>query len=137
MDDFAANRRQRFLAEDYFHWLKDFLEESVVFWGHTLPANGTEAERRKGAAWSRATDAFRLLLLRYTGGEDIQPMRRDLEGVVSFYEEYTALRRIADKDSTSPPFMFGEIGDYEAAMQLISLCHLPIGETCYPEFPGC
>jgi hypothetical protein len=136
MDDFAANRRQRFLAEDYFHWLKDFLEESVVFWGRTLPANGTEAERRKGAAWSRATDAFRLLLLRYTGGEDMQPMRSDIERVVSFYEEYTALRRIADKDSTSPPFMFGEIGDYEAAMQLISLCHLFHRRDLLPRISG-
>lgn len=136
MDDFSTSRRQRFLSEEYFRWLKDFLRESVDYWSQTLPANGTESERRAGAAWSRASDRFRGLLLRYTGGEDIQPMRTELEDVVGAYEEYTALRRIADDDSTSPPFMFGEIGDYEQAMQLIGLCHLLHRRDLLPRIAG-
>ncbi|MEX3973207.1 PoNe immunity protein domain-containing protein [Paraburkholderia caribensis] len=124
MDDFLTRRRQRFLAEGYFLWLKDFLTESVAFWTSTLPANGTEAERQAGAAWHRATDRFRLTLLRYTGGEDILPMRSELEAIIVAYEEYATLRRVAQGDATYPPFMFGELGDYEQAMQLLSLCHL-------------
>jgi hypothetical protein len=63
------------------------------------------------------------MLLRYTGGDAIEPMQAELERVVAAYEEYTILTRIAHEDSTYPPFMFGSIGDYEQGMQLISLCH--------------
>jgi hypothetical protein len=124
MNDFSANRRQRFLSETYFRWLRDFLAESVEYWTHTLPANGTESERRARAAWLRTSDRVRGLLLGYTGGEDIEPMREELETVVGAYEEYTALRRVVDDDPTTSPFVFSEIGDFEQAMQLIGLCHL-------------
>jgi len=124
MDDFSTSRRQRFISEQYFKWLTTFLTGSLERWKHQLPANGTEEERRAGAAWSRASNRFRLLLLLYTGGDDIEPMRAELELVVAAHEEYTTLERIAHENPNYPPFMFGEIGDYEQAMQLISLCHL-------------
>ncbi|MBK3780000.1 DUF1911 domain-containing protein [Paraburkholderia aspalathi] len=124
MDDFSTRRRQRFISEQYFSWLSAFHVQSIEEWRHTLPANGTEATKRAIAASIRAKSQFDLLLLRYTAGEPIEPMREHLEIAVAAYEEYTALQRIAREDPLWPALRFVELEDYERTMQLIGLSHL-------------
>ncbi|AXV70346.1 hypothetical protein CJO74_14250 [Ralstonia solanacearum] len=122
--DFDQRRRQRLLDEGYFHWIVATLEESIDFWSHNLPANGTEAERKSNAALDCAYDRFCLLLARYTGGDAIEPLRDELEHVVAAYEAFAPLRRLVHEDPDFPPFLFRELDECEVAFQLIGLCYL-------------
>ncbi|MGA3954156.1 PoNe immunity protein domain-containing protein [Ralstonia nicotianae] len=124
VDGFAQRRRQRFLDHRYFDWLSQFLKDRNEHWRHALPANGTEAERKASASWLRALGQFQLMLLGYTGGAGIEPMRNDLEEVITSFEEYTKLNRVAEAAPSYPPFVFSEIYLYELALQLIGLCYL-------------
>lgn len=119
---FNQKRRQSWLDEHYFHWAVATFKEDIVYW--ILPANGTEIERKANAAMIVARDRWWLFLLRYTGGEAIEPMREELERVVAAYEAYAPLRRLAHEDPDFPPFLFGELDEYEATFQIIGLCYL-------------
>lgn len=125
MSDFDSTRRQRFLGEQYYQFLLPSLEEEIAYWSTNIPPNGDSDEGRKalGARYV-ARDTFRRFLLQYTGGVDLNLLRRELEEVVSSLGKYTDVKRIAEKDSTFPPLMFGEIEEYEAGIQLIGLCYL-------------
>lgn len=121
-ETFDKKRRQLWLDERYFHWAVATFKEDIVNW--ILPANGTEIEREANAAMMVARDRWWLFLLRYTGGEAIEPMREELERVVAAYEAYAPLRRLAHEDPDFPPFLFGELDEYEATFQIIGLCYL-------------
>ena len=122
--NFEQGRRQRFLDRRYFEWLSKFLQEAIEHWKHSLPANGTEAERKATAAWLRALGQYQLMMLRYTAGGPIEPMRRELEDVIASFEAYSTLNRVAEESATYPPFVFSEVYLYELSMQLIGLCYL-------------
>lgn len=124
MDDFSTQRRQRFISEQYYRWLADLHATHIEMWAHTLPANGTEAEKRATAAWLRASGKFELMLLRYTAGEPVASMRDELESVVVAYEEYAARERVASEKPQWPALRLSDLADYERSMQLIGLCHL-------------
>ncbi|KVP85246.1 hypothetical protein WJ96_23740 [Burkholderia ubonensis] len=121
--DFTQKRRQRFISEEYFEWWSRFHLESIEQWTHTLPAEGTPEEKQAGAAYFRADSRFSLMLLRYTAGEPIAPMREELEQVVAAYEEYAQRESLVYRPGW-PAFRLSQLGDYERAMQLIGLCHL-------------
>lgn len=122
--NFEQGRRQRFLDRRYFEWLSKFLQETTEHWKHSLPANGTEVERKATAAWLRALGQYQLMMLRYTAGSAIEPMRGELEDVIASFEAYSALNRVAEESATYPPFVFSEVYLYELSMQLIGLCYL-------------
>ncbi|MDN7866198.1 DUF1911 domain-containing protein [Burkholderia multivorans] len=125
MTDFDSIRRQRFLSEAYYKWLLSFIDEEIAYWSTHTPPNGDgEAGRVALGARYIARDTFRRFLLQYTGGGDLNMLRAELDKVISSLESYTDAKRAAEKDMTYPPLMFGEIEEYEAAIQLISLCHL-------------
>ncbi|WP_343673516.1 PoNe immunity protein domain-containing protein [Paraburkholderia heleia] len=124
MADFSQKRRQRFISEPYFKWLSGFLVQSIDKWSNTLPANGTEAQKRANAASSRADGRFELLLLSYTAGEPIAAMRDELDAVVVEYEQVAKYQGQEFGRPDWPAFLLNELADYERAMQLIGLCHL-------------
>ncbi|MGU3780222.1 PoNe immunity protein domain-containing protein [Burkholderia metallica] len=124
MDDFANRRRQRFISEQYFKWFSSFLTSSIDTWTKNLPANGTEDSKRAIAASLRADNRFALLLLRFTAGEPITPLRDELDLIVADYEEYAKFQSKEFESPNWPPFLLGELKDYERAMQLIGLCYL-------------
>jgi len=124
MDDFSQRRRQRFISEQYFKWLSGFLTNSIDTWTKNLPANGTEDSKRAIAASLRADNRFALLMLRYTAGEPIAPLREDLDLIVADYEECAKYQSKEFESPDWPPFLLGELKDYERAMQLIGLCYL-------------
>jgi hypothetical protein len=125
MSDFDSKRRQRFLSEDYFQWFVPVIEGAIQHWTDNVPPNGYGEDGKKalGARYV-ARDAFRRFLLQYTGGADLNQLRSGLDFVVTTLEVYTEAKRKAEKDSSFPPFMFGEIDEYESAVQLIGLCYL-------------
>jgi hypothetical protein len=125
MDDFEAGRRQRFLSKRYYDWLLPQLTEQIEYWAqHEAPSGSTETERKALAARYRASYAHRRFLLEFTGGKSLIALRDELPLLVDTLESYTTLNRDAIKDDSVPPLMFGEIGEYDKAMQLISLCLL-------------
>ncbi|HDR9053536.1 TPA: DUF1911 domain-containing protein [Burkholderia vietnamiensis] len=124
MDDFSNRRRQRFISEQYFKWLSNFLTNSIDTWSKNLPVNGTEDSKRAIAASLRADNRFALLLLRYTAGEPIAPLRSELDLILADYEEYAKFQSREFESPNWPPFLLGELKDYERAMQLIGLCYL-------------
>lgn len=124
MDDFSNRRRQRFISEQYFKWLSGFLADSIDMWSKNLPANGTEDSKRAVAASRRANNRFALLLLRYTAGEPIAPLRDELDYILADYEEYARFQSKEFESPNWPPFRLDELKDYERAMQLIGLCYL-------------
>ncbi|MBU9360754.1 DUF1911 domain-containing protein [Burkholderia multivorans] len=124
MNDFSNQRRQRFISEPYYKWLSGFQANSIEEWSRILPANGSEEQKRAGAAFFRAESRFELLLLQYTAGEPIAPMREELDNVVTEYEQYAYWQRRAFGRPDWPAFRLSELGEYERAMQLIGLCFL-------------
>ncbi|MEM5421787.1 PoNe immunity protein domain-containing protein [Paraburkholderia ferrariae] len=128
MDEFSNRRRQRFISEQYFEWLSGVLTGSIDTWSNNLPANGTEDSKRAIAASLRANNRFALLLLRYTAGEPIAPLRSELDHIVADFEEYAKFQGREFESTNWPPFLLGELKDYERAMQLIGLCYLLVWE---------
>ncbi len=124
MNDFSTRRRQRFISEQYFKWLSGFSVESIDKWSIALPANGSEDSKRAIAASLRAENRFELLLLRYTAGEPIAPMREELDKVIAEYEEYAKYQSREFESPDWPAFRLSELNEYERAMQLIGLCYL-------------
>ncbi len=124
MDDFSNRRRQRFISEQYFKRWSDFGLENIETWSRILPANGSEKSKRAIAASLRADSRFRLLLLQFTAGEPIAPMREELDRIVADYEEYAKFQSLEFESPNWPAFLLTELKDYERAMQLIGLCYL-------------
>ncbi|WP_180118582.1 PoNe immunity protein domain-containing protein [Acinetobacter sp. YH12096] len=60
----------------------------------------------------------------YTIGKSIQPLRIELENIITKYEEYTMALRKDEEDEDWAPFYFTAIDEYERCMQLIGLCYL-------------
>ncbi|MBO7819332.1 PoNe immunity protein domain-containing protein [Burkholderia pseudomallei] len=124
-DDFDLARRQRFLGEDYFKWRLGLLNDTITYWSeNTAPTGSTENERKALTQLYLVSDCYLRFLLMYTGGADIEPMRRELESVIEAYERYTKAQRLNRQDASEPPLAFEEIGDYETVMQLIGFCYL-------------
>ena len=71
-----------------------------------------------------AEEAYQLLSLHYTIGKSIQPLRIQLEDVITKYEEYTVALRKDEEDEDWAPFYFTAIDEYERCMQLIGWCYL-------------
>lgn len=125
MSDFDSRRRQRFLSEEYSTWLLPIIRDEIEHWMHNVPPTGNGEDARKAmGAWYVASETFRQFLLKYTAGADLNQLRIELDTVVTSLEAYTLAQRKAEKSDSYPPFMFGEIQDYESAVQLIGLCHL-------------
>lgn len=87
MDEFSNRRRQRLISEPYFKWLSQFHVEAIDEWSRILPANGTAEQKQATAAAIRASGRFELLMLRYTAGEPIVPLRAELGGIVADDEQ--------------------------------------------------
>ncbi len=125
--EFEKKRRQQFLGEKYFQeQLPEF--EAVINSPDGLEANLKQPEREKG--WycdlTRGVgyEKFNRLILRYTAGESIEPMRDELEEVVSAYERYGEYLWRYTGDRNTFVFEFSSIDDYCQLMQLIGLCFL-------------
>lgn len=124
---FNTKRRQQFLGEAY---LKTKLTEfdDVIDSPEGLEANLRSKERQRGwhASLARGVgwEKFNRLQLHYTAGDDIAPLRQELEAIVSAYERYGQLMWRDTQDLNEPVFTFTYLDDYCTLMQLIGLCFL-------------
>ncbi|MFG6467029.1 PoNe immunity protein domain-containing protein [Roseateles sp. BYS87W] len=125
--EFNAKRRQQFLAEKYVETkLAEF--DDVIGGPEGLEANLKSKERQRGwhASLARGVgwEKFNRLQLAYTAGEDIGPLRQELEVIVTAYERYGHLMWRDTQDRNEPVFTFTFVDEYCTLMQLIGLCFL-------------
>ncbi|MFT4267599.1 MAG: DUF1911 domain-containing protein [Xenophilus sp.] len=124
---FQQRRRQQFLVESYFkHQLIDY--DAVINGPEGLEENLKSRERERGWHMSLArgvgTEKLHQLFLKYTAGEPIDPLRKDLEEVVSAYERYGEYLWKHTGDRNDWVFDFDFLDEYCELMQLVGLCFL-------------
>ena len=123
---FHNTRRQQFLGESHFEWMKRDCAEGIA---------NIETIIRK--AWDRADDVyaadrlsfqallrFQSLVLNYTGGTPIQRLRAEAELTVSAYERFADQLWKNAQDRNEPVFQFDVLDEYCQLMQLVGLCFL-------------
>ena len=125
--DFHQERRQQFLGETYYlQQMPEF--EAVIHGAEGLEENLKSPEREPGWHTSLARgigfEKFNRLMLRYTAGEPIEPMRHELEDVVAAYERYGEYLWRYRNDRNEPVFPFSSLDDYCQLLQLIGLSFL-------------
>jgi hypothetical protein len=125
--EFKDRRRQQFLGEAQYRYAVESFERVVhgpegLVRNLTLPESepGWHMDLKRGIAWER----FNLLLMHYTGGDPIEPMRAELEQVVHAYEQYAPYLWKYLDDRNEPVFKFYSLDEYCQLMQLIGLCFL-------------
>jgi hypothetical protein len=123
-EQIRAQRRQVFLTQEFFKGSSTQIEESIALWLRTLPQGESLEARQSSAASLVASDTYELFSLRYTAGIPIEQLRRELTGVIEAYERYQKALEAYEEIPQVAPLGFEDIGDYERALQLVSLCYL-------------
>lgn len=123
-DSFHLTRRQQFLTPDYYQEQARHLGASNKFWSENLPDADSIEEAKTLAAADIADDLYMLSSLRYTAGVPNEVLRDELAGVIEAYERYQVALGTYEGRPRISPFGLDQLGDYERALQLISLCYL-------------
>jgi hypothetical protein len=123
--EFHEKRRQQFLGERHYADTLRELPESIAYFATNPYGSGRNLEERTMLArMSAARDRFRLLMLKFTAGELVVPLRGELEEVVASFERYGEQLWQFKQDRSEPVFDFHSIDDYCELMQLVGLCYL-------------
>ena len=123
--DFHKQRRQQFLGEARYVDELARLPDSIAYFAkHPVGSGTTPLHRDMLARLTSAEEMADWLVLRYTAGEPITPLRAQMDQVVAAYERYaTSLWQFRD-DRNESALQFDLIDDYAQLMQLIGLCFL-------------
>lgn len=123
---FHEIRRQQFLSEDRFASAANSCSEGIRNIGKIIEEAVQENDLNyaQSSASMRALLSFQRLLLNYTAGEAIEPLRDELEAVVTAYERYGEYLWQYTGDRNEVTFKFYSLDDYCLLLQLIGLCFL-------------
>jgi hypothetical protein len=127
MMKFESQRRQQFLSENFYReQLPEF--DAVINDPDGLEANLRQPEREPSwhndLARGVGFEKFNRLLLRYTAGEPIEPLRDELKEIISAYERYGEYLWKYTGDRNEVVLKFYDLDEYCQLMQLIGLCFL-------------
>lgn len=122
---FQENRRQQFLSEQAYRQTAAMWDEVIAGQKENLlkPEDGEDGwhvSMRQGIA----DGLFIKMMLHYTAGESIEPLRAELEEVIAAYERYGEHLWQYTGDRNEPVFKFYDLDEYCRLMQLIGLCFL-------------
>jgi hypothetical protein len=124
--EFDKTRRQQFLGELHSAWMRNDCSEGIanieVIMRDALAKNDLDYASDRASFQSMLR--FQHLVLRYTAGEPIGPLREELEQVVASYERYGEYKWKYADDRNEVVFEFTYLDDYCTLMQLIGLCYL-------------
>lgn len=124
---FNEKRRQQFIIESYYKKQVEFIDD-VLNADDGLQENLKKPESEPGLhmdfTHGIGSEKFDLLLLQYTAGEPIEPLREELEKVIAAYERYGEYLWKYEGDRNVPVFDFVVIDDYCQLMQIVGLCFL-------------
>ena len=125
--DFNEKRRQVFLGEKQYQFALSSYQE-VVHGPDGLLNNLKKPDDPPG--WHKSLmqglgdERFNLLLMHYTAGDPIEPLRVQLGEVIEDYERYAPYLWAYMNDRNEPVFKFFSLDEYCQLMQLIGLCFL-------------
>jgi len=115
----------KLLREATFQREMEHIPMSIALYaGKPSGAARTEAEGWVLSYHAITNAAYERLSLRYTAGDPIEQLRRELDGVLGAYEQFAEADRAFHKDPQRPAFIFTSVDDYSRVMQLIGLCCL-------------
>ena len=126
MTDFSAKRRQQFMTLAY----RESARSLIADWNKELLVNlsWSEAdlgkEGRSTATARLAENCFEELVLSYSAGEPIDPLRRQLGSLIEAYERYQQALGVFENAPEIAPLGLDRLDDFERCMQLIGLCYL-------------
>lgn len=124
--EFQDKRRQQFLGETYFSFQLNDCDEGI----RNIETIAIDAEKKRDLSYAADRRSFQAFLhlarlcLRYTAGENIESLRKELEAVVAAYERYGELLWKLRRNRNEVVFEFTSIDDYGLLMQLVGLCVL-------------
>jgi Domain of unknown function (DUF1911) len=122
---FEELRRQQFLGERRSGEVAAVLRESITYFSSNPYGSGRDkTERDMLGRMTASRDRFNLLLLGYTAGAPIEPVRRNLEEVIAGFEQYGEMLWNYTNDRNEVVFTFTSLDDYCQLMQLVGLCFL-------------
>ena len=124
MTAFHEKRRQQFLTEGYYLNQVQRRDRLVGEFTHELELPETDLEGKSLLRASLAEDHYERFSLHYTAGEPLDVLCEELTGVVEAYERYQQAKAAYEKIPDISPFYMPDLGDYERALQLVSLCIL-------------
>lgn len=125
--EFHERRRQQFLSERHYRFALDSFDEVVNGPGgllDNLKKPDDPPGWHKNLAQGVGDERFNRLLISYTAGEPIEPLRAEVEAAVLAYERYAPLLWKYLNDRNEPVFKFYSQDDYCQLMQLLGLCFL-------------
>lgn len=121
---FQDRRRQPFMTEGYFHHMTAFRQSAIAEYRDVLAEPNNDEDDTRRLTNAIAEQRYKVLSLRYTGGEDPAPLRMELEAVVEAYEHYQKALAAYEGIPEAAPLGLGRLDDYERCAQLIGLCYL-------------
>lgn len=130
---FEKKKRQPFLFENYYvNYSTWFMSEMIEVHQQNLVENKDSPEWLAASYRTLASDLFSYWQLRYTGGESLQGMRKELEQIVATFEKKSQSERDFEHDENWPAFDLGHIDDYVQYVALLSISILLHREDLIP-----
>ena len=150
MTDFLNLRRQQFLQENYYHKMAASYAQSEEFWSENKPESDDSDQAIVLAQLYTVNDLFKLFILNYTAGIDLNTLRYQLENLINHYGKYTSILREYEKKignseaENESPLSFHDLEQFEKSLQLVGLCYLlhrrdlllPLSKMIDPAFLG-
>jgi hypothetical protein len=119
------NRRQPFITETYYKSLASLYDSSEEFWHDKDMDEDAPGQEASLKAYEYKQDALSALIIRYTAGEPIESLIHPLEKVILNFERYQQALADYEQVANISPLAIGDWpGEYEEAVQVISLCIL-------------
>lgn len=118
-------RRQQFLSETNYSRDIAAIDDAIQLFSSS-PAGSGDTELEGWMISRRSVAIYRLqrLCLQYTAGDDIAPLRIQLELVVEDFARYGELLWQFKRDRNEPVFNFHFLDEYFDLLQILGLCFL-------------
>lgn len=123
---FHTTRRQQFLGEPHFLWMRNDCAEGVANIETIIQKALSHADDEYAADRMsfQSLLKFQSMVLDFTAGDPIEGLRAKLEDVIVSYERFGKQLWQNTQDRNEPVFPFAVLDDYCQLMQLIGLCFL-------------
>lgn len=123
--EFHQRRRQQFLSERTYQEVVPILREDAEYFStHPMGVGANEAHSHVLARRAVGTDLLNILVLQYTAGEPVEPLRESLEHVVTAFERHGELLWAYGGDRNAWVFEYDFLDEYCELIQIVSLCYL-------------
>ncbi|MGF6350767.1 PoNe immunity protein domain-containing protein [Variovorax sp. W2I14] len=130
---FHLCRRQQFLDESYYLFLKEFdVTHTMKDIEHALLHGNLSDEMRWLEHLRKADELYEMMSRDYTAGQPIGELREQFGAIVQAYKEAAYFNRVYEKEPAMPLFDFKHKDDYVRVVALLSLAILLHREDLIP-----